>query len=73
MYIYIDIYIYIFIYIYIYIYIYMYIYIYIYMKIYNTALLERRPNICHVKITFGLLLINWFVSTKRNSMKHFVS
>jgi len=30
------------------------------------------PQICRVKITFGLLPPNWFVFTKKNSMKCFV-
>jgi len=36
-------------------------------------LLERWPQVCHVKITFELLRISAFVSTKRNSMKGFVN
>ena len=37
------------------------------------TLLERWPQICRFKITFELLLNNWFVSTKTNSMKCFVN
>ena len=33
------------------------------------TLLERRPQVCRVKITFVLLPNNWFVSTRINSMK----
>jgi len=34
---------------------------------------ECWPQVCRIKITFGLLLNNWFVSTKTNSMKCFVN
>ena len=32
------------------------------------AMLVRWPQVFHVKMTFGLLLTNWFVSTKTDSM-----
>jgi len=34
---------------------------------------ERWPQVCRVKITFGLPPNNWFVSTKKNSMKYVVN
>jgi len=34
---------------------------------------ERWPQVCRVKIMFGLLSNNWFVSTKMNSMKCLVN
>ena len=37
------------------------------------TLLERWPQVYRVKITFGLLLNNWFVSTKTDSIKCFVN
>jgi len=37
------------------------------------AMLERRPQVRHVKITFQVLPNNWFVSKKIDSMKHFVN
>jgi len=37
------------------------------------TLLEQWPQVCRVKITFELLSINWFVSTKTNLMKCFVN
>ena len=33
------------------------------------AMLERWQQVCRTKITFGLLLTNWFVSAKTNSIK----
>jgi len=38
-----------------------------------TTLLERWPQVCRFKITFELLLNNWFVSTRTNLMKCFVN
>ena len=37
------------------------------------AMLECWPQVCRIKITFGLLLTDWFVSTKKNSMKCLVN
>ena len=37
------------------------------------AMFERWPHICRVKITFGGLPTNWFVSTRTNLMKYLVN
>ena len=37
------------------------------------AMLRRWPHVCHVKITFGLLMTNWFVCTKTHSTKCLVN
>jgi len=39
----------------------------------NLQTLHLFPQICRVKITFELLLNNWFDSTKTNSMKCYVN
>jgi len=39
----------------------------------TTALLERWPQVCRVKMTFTVLPTNRFVSTTKNSMKYVVN
>jgi len=42
-------------------------------RLLSAVMLECWPHICRVKITFGLLLTNCFVSTTTNLMKCFVN
>jgi len=42
-------------------------------RLLSPAMLERSPHVCRIKITFALLLTNWSVSSRMNSVKCLVN